>query len=236
MNIIYMHTSPSGKCYIGKTKRLIEKRLNDHVRNANNGIDTKFCRAIRKYSIEQFDSIVLENNVDDSIVNDREKYWIEYYDAYKNGYNSTIGGDGGPVRLGMKNTKEMRMKNSIAQKGKPKKNKGNCGKTSPSKETRKVISEIVSNTRWVNDGINNKKVSKCDLDEFLNKNTNWKQGRTKITDVELKKRISESVREYAAKNPKVWVCNKNESKMISKKDLDSYLKLGYKRGIKYNEN
>ena len=28
------------------------------------------------------------------IVSEREKYWIEYYDSYRNGYNATYGGDG----------------------------------------------------------------------------------------------------------------------------------------------
>ena len=27
---------------------------------------------------------------------EREKYWIEYYGSFKNGYNATVGGDGKP--------------------------------------------------------------------------------------------------------------------------------------------
>jgi hypothetical protein len=26
------------------------------------------------------------------LLNDRERYWINYYDSYKNGYNNTYGG------------------------------------------------------------------------------------------------------------------------------------------------
>ena len=28
------------------------------------------------------------------LLNEREKYWIEYYGSFKNGYNATLGGDG----------------------------------------------------------------------------------------------------------------------------------------------
>ena len=31
---------------------------------------------------------------DDSILEDREKYWIEFYDSRNSGYNATFGGDG----------------------------------------------------------------------------------------------------------------------------------------------
>ena len=34
---------------------------------------------------------------------EREKYWIEYYDSYNNGYNETKGGEGGPSLPGEKN-------------------------------------------------------------------------------------------------------------------------------------
>ena len=30
-------------------------------------------------------------------------YWINFYDTYKNGYNETLGGDGGPNLPGEKN-------------------------------------------------------------------------------------------------------------------------------------
>lgn len=38
---------------------------------------------------------MIEDNIEDSLLNDREQYWIKYYNSYKNGYNSTLGGDGG---------------------------------------------------------------------------------------------------------------------------------------------
>lgn len=31
---------------------------------------------------------------DESALSDRERFWIEYYSSFKNGYNATVGGDG----------------------------------------------------------------------------------------------------------------------------------------------
>lgn len=46
---------------------------------------------MRKYGIEHFCVQLIEetNNPEE-----REKFWIEYYGSFKNGYNATIGGDG----------------------------------------------------------------------------------------------------------------------------------------------
>ena len=43
---------------------------------------------IEKFHIEKVEECPLE------ILSDREKYWIEFFSSYKNGYNATIGGDG----------------------------------------------------------------------------------------------------------------------------------------------
>ena len=59
MGIIYKHTSPSGRSYIGQTIRTMGYRLNGHIRNACTGGNTKFAFAIRKYGIDSFTSEVL---------------------------------------------------------------------------------------------------------------------------------------------------------------------------------
>lgn len=48
-------------------------------------------RAINKYGKTNFTIEVIEE-IESTNLNDREKYWIEYYDSYNNGYNSTKGG------------------------------------------------------------------------------------------------------------------------------------------------
>lgn len=93
--LIYMHTSKtSGKSYIGCTIKSMEGRLKEHISSANKGVSSHFCNAIRKYGIEDFISVVLEDNIEDyEFLNERERYWIEYYNTFESGYNSTTGGD-----------------------------------------------------------------------------------------------------------------------------------------------
>ena len=50
-------------------------------------------RGIRKYGIENYECIIIENNIkDEQLAIERESYWINYYNTYKNGYNQTEGG------------------------------------------------------------------------------------------------------------------------------------------------
>ena len=49
---------------------------------------------MRKYGIENFTIEIIEEVADEQILNEREIYWIEYYDSYSHGYNATKGGDG----------------------------------------------------------------------------------------------------------------------------------------------
>lgn len=88
----------NGHSYIGQSIN-IEKRIKQHFSTAfntnknNKEYDKALYRAIRKYGKENFDIIILEE-CSQSSLNDREKYWIDYYNTFNNGYNETIGGDG----------------------------------------------------------------------------------------------------------------------------------------------
>lgn len=46
---------------------------------------------MNKYGIENFLCETIEEVSNDKL-DEREKYWINYYDSYNNGYNSTLGG------------------------------------------------------------------------------------------------------------------------------------------------
>ena len=90
MGIIYKHTNKiNGKSYIGQTVQTMEIRLKQHLKEKRN---FAFISAIKKYGVENFTSEVIESNVEN--LDEREKYWIKYYDTYNNGYNMTEGGDG----------------------------------------------------------------------------------------------------------------------------------------------
>lgn len=100
MPYIYKITNKiNGKCYIGKTERTIEARWKEHVNNYTRSkeYNKPLYAAMRKYGIENFvieEIEKIEETNNSSFVNEREIYWIEYYQSFKNGYNATLGGDG----------------------------------------------------------------------------------------------------------------------------------------------
>ena len=52
-------------------------------------------QAFKKYGIDNFQVEKIEECKAEAL-EEREKYWIEYYGSFKNGYNATLGGDGKP--------------------------------------------------------------------------------------------------------------------------------------------
>ena len=88
---IYKHTSPSNKSYIGMTYQDPNVRWKN---GAGYSAETKFGKAIQKYGWDNFTHEIIEENIQTLCeAKEREIYWIDYFDSYKNGYNSTIGGD-----------------------------------------------------------------------------------------------------------------------------------------------
>jgi group I intron endonuclease len=106
--IYCVHCIPTGKKYIGQTIQKLQYRINDHFCRSSNS-QYKFHRAIRKYGKINFIYGIVEE-CDFSIINEREMYWVNFYDTFKNGYNSDTGGLNG--RLLSEQTKSiLRQKN-----------------------------------------------------------------------------------------------------------------------------
>lgn len=58
---------------------------------------------MRKYNTNKDDFEIIEDNIEtQKEADDREIYWISYYDSFNNGYNSTLGGDHAPDLRGEK--------------------------------------------------------------------------------------------------------------------------------------
>ena len=94
MAYIYKITNTvNGKIYIGKTERTVEERFLEHLRDSDKRIFEKrpLYSAIRKYGKKAF---VVETIEETDYPEERETYWIEYYQSFKHGYNATLGGDG----------------------------------------------------------------------------------------------------------------------------------------------
>jgi len=102
MGFIYKITNKqTGKVYIGQTAITIDRRWQQHLYNSYNHRNDKgkdeynyaLHRAIRKYGEEGFIIEVVEE-CDNLLLSEREKFWINKYNSYYDGYNETMGGDG----------------------------------------------------------------------------------------------------------------------------------------------
>ena len=94
MSYIYKITNNiNNKIYVGKTEFSIEKRFKEHCKDAFRERNEKrpLYAAMRKYGVENFEISLIEETDNPE---EREVYWIGYYDGYTKGYNATRGGDG----------------------------------------------------------------------------------------------------------------------------------------------
>lgn len=66
--------------------------MNDYLNPNVNLYNGHFYKALRKYGVENFTFQIIELCRQDEL-NEREIYWIKYYDSFNNGYNQTIGGE-----------------------------------------------------------------------------------------------------------------------------------------------
>lgn len=102
MGYIYKITNKINNCsYIGQTRISIEERFKHHYWSSiNHHGEAKDCeinfplhQAIRKYGIENFKVECIEECSND-LLNEKEIYWIKYYNTYNEGYNASLGGEG----------------------------------------------------------------------------------------------------------------------------------------------
>ena len=96
MGYIYKITNKiNNKIYIGKTERTTEERWKEHCRQSKKYLNIPLYKAINKYGKENFIIETLEECNNEKI-DEREIYWIDYYNAYfSDDYNCTGGGEGG---------------------------------------------------------------------------------------------------------------------------------------------
>jgi len=116
MGIYQIQNLVNGKCYVGSSSNL-PKREKQHFNKFKNGKhkNVKLKNAIKKYGIENFEFSVLEyvENIDNLVK--IEQYYIDAFDAVKNGYNVCLMAGN---TLGIKHTEEANRQKSERQKGK----------------------------------------------------------------------------------------------------------------------
>ena len=104
----------NNKCYIGQSTR-IERRWEEHLYQTDRSSLIKY--ALRKYGINNFLFEVVEECKQEEL-NEREQYWIQFYNSYEEGYNLTLGG-GGAIKYSIEMVYEDYCKtNNMAQTAK----------------------------------------------------------------------------------------------------------------------
>ena len=91
---IYLITNDvNSKVYVGQTIQSLNKRFNGHCcySKSDRSSNMFIKRAIHKYGRDKFHIILLEE-CPINLLNEREKYWISFYNSYNEGYNLTEGG------------------------------------------------------------------------------------------------------------------------------------------------
>jgi group I intron endonuclease len=162
----------NGKCYIGQT---IEpsKRWSKHkygMRRVKQGKKSKDIQAIHyalaKYGVKNFTFKIIEEVDTQEEANNRETYWVSYYNSLKNGYNCTKGGMNAPKTEEWKRkVKETRMKN------------GGYGKEWVQK---------IKETRMKNGGYGHSEETKKYLSD------NWDKFHSRVTPLEVRDKLSKA--------------------------------------------
>ena len=88
MPYIYKITNKiNGKSYIGKTLKTIEVRWSEHCQDYKKERNEKrpLYSAMKKYGVNNF-SIEEIEECNEEELNEKERYWIEFYRTFKYGY------------------------------------------------------------------------------------------------------------------------------------------------------
>ena len=111
--LVYKHTSPSGKVYIGITSKTIQER-----KNCGYGHNAHFRSAIKKYGWNNFKHEIVAEGLSADEAQDMEKRLIAEMNSTDRdkGYNLSLGGEA-PFS-GLRHTEATKAKISKANKGK----------------------------------------------------------------------------------------------------------------------
>ena len=92
LNIYKIINTVNDKVYIGQTSETIEDRFSRHTGYQAREYEDKIHRAMRKYGIDKFSILKIDEATTQKELDDKEVYWINQYDSINKGYNTAIGG------------------------------------------------------------------------------------------------------------------------------------------------
>ena len=169
MNIysIYKVTNiTNGKCYIGFDSNWPNrKKIHKSSYNKKN---YKFYYAVRKYGWENFVwEVIYQSKEKEHTLKVIENHFIELYDTFKNGYNSTLGGEGVlglniKPNLGKKFSNEWKNNISLSKKGKKIKpcSPDHRKKLSTAKKGKKIKKQSIEHKNNISFALKGKKLNK----------------------------------------------------------------------------
>lgn len=177
--LIYIHISPSNKCYVGKTCQHYKERwgLNgsNYIKKRNGKfIHPKFANAILKYGWNNFKHEILFENLSKEEADQIEINLIAKYKVLNLSYNISIGGEGGREK-GFKHSKETKQKisNSLKNRTLSKEHKNNISESLKNKKFTEEHKQKISNSMK---GKHSKKV------KMLSKNGEYIRSFDSLTD------------------------------------------------------
>lgn len=227
------------KCYIGQSID-IYRRFDEHKYTSKT---SKYLHnSMVKYGINNFNFEIIEE-CDESILSEREKYWIKFYNSIApNGYNLTNGGDDGNTfrYRTEKEMEETKRKIRLATSGK---NNGFFGKHH-SEKTKEYL-------RKINVGKTISQETKEKLKKSLKGHYMPQEAKDKISNATKKQWKNEKFRNMMSKinignsyvSGNKWnigridIYHKEtfQHKRIFENELEQYLENGYTRGLPAND-
>lgn len=242
--IVYKHEL-NNKKYIGYTSLSLQERLYKHELNSLYGLDSYFYNAIRKYGIDKIKSCILcECDSKEEAMN-KEKYYIKKYNSFKNGYNMTIGGDGGNIvgQLSDEKYNEFITKLKYVNSGKNNNRYIDVSDYTIVEHATKIYlkNECLPVNTWVKYAKENglpQSFSKFRFDgngfqglrDEICKKLNIEKLKTYNKTDEHKEKLRKTSTSHR------WVSNDKETIRIFEAELQDYLSKGYIRGRKKNIN
>jgi group I intron endonuclease len=157
--IYLLRNNVNGKVYVGQSVDIC-KRWYFHRLSANRGDKSPLYSAMRKYGINEFSVQVLEE-CEVTKLDEREAYWMDFYEARERGYNLMPAGQNGRVmddamrKWLSENSKKWKPTEEILEKMRA----ASTGKKH-SEETKKKMSESSKN-RWAKYRIDNPVIPKA---------------------------------------------------------------------------
>lgn len=120
--IYYIKNLVNNKYYIGQSHDIYKRWIREkkYLRSDNTAWNAHLQNAWKKYGEDNFEFAIIEECTIENL-DEREIYWIQFFDSFNNGYNKTIGGSGMrgivPWNKGQTMSEEYRRCLSEAHKG-----------------------------------------------------------------------------------------------------------------------